>query len=193
MQQHALKEYSNDPAVWQSIPWGGPHHMIRSCGRGHIGKSDPPGGATSESPIPREGPYQKVRSCGRGHSGKSDPPGGATTESPIRVSVPVPVPAHVPVPFQSQETRSCGRGHTVGSNPPGGPQQGISFEFEYLGEFEFIFGTALGYESRSRETCFDEKKCMQKISRYCPFKFVIERKVQSKSWKQHFSVKLVIL
>jgi hypothetical protein len=59
----------------------------------------------------------------------------------------------------------------MGSNPPGGggPQRGISFKFEYLGEFKFIFETALRYESRGQETCFDEKNCMQKISRYCSF------------------------
>jgi hypothetical protein len=72
MHQHALKEYSNDPAVWQLIQWGGPHRRIRSCGRGHI-----------ESPVPREGPHQKVQSHGRGHSRKSDPAGGATEESSI--------------------------------------------------------------------------------------------------------------
>jgi hypothetical protein len=41
-----------------------------------------------------------------------------------------------------------------------------------------MFETALGYESGGRETCFDEKKCMQKISRYCPFKLPIVRLVQ---------------
>jgi hypothetical protein len=83
-------------------------------------------------------------------------------------------------------SRSRGEGHTVGFDPAGGatpwdrilrggPQRGISFEFEYLGEFEFVFETALGYESRGRETCFDEKNCMQKISRYCPFKGMVSR------------------
>ncbi len=51
-QQYTLKKNLNDPTVWQSIPWGGPHRGIRSCGRVHSGKSDPPGGATAESPIP---------------------------------------------------------------------------------------------------------------------------------------------
>jgi hypothetical protein len=43
---------------------------------------------------------------------------------------------------------SQGEGHIIGSDSPGGgPHQGICFKFEYLGEFEFIFKTALGYES----------------------------------------------
>jgi hypothetical protein len=52
----------------------------------------------------------------------------------------------------------------------GGAQQGISFEFEYLGEFEFIFETALGYESGGRETCFDEKTACKKSQATGPLK-----------------------
>jgi hypothetical protein len=52
--------------------------------------------------------------------------------------------------------RIPGEGHIAGSDPPGGgPHRGIRFEFEYLGEFEFIFETALGYEAGGCGTSFD--------------------------------------
>jgi hypothetical protein len=64
-QQQALKEYSNDLAVWQSIPWGeggGPHCRIPMVG-GRIRRSDSRGG---------------------GHTGGSDFRGrGATLEDRI--------------------------------------------------------------------------------------------------------------
>jgi hypothetical protein len=45
----------------------------------------------------------------------------------------------------------------------GGARRGINFEFEYLGEFEFIVDTALGYESGGWETNFDATNRMQNI------------------------------
>jgi hypothetical protein len=125
---------------------GGPHRLIRSCGRGHIGKSNPPGGATVESPILREGPQRKVQSPGRGHSRKSDP-------CPCPSPCPCPYPCPFLVPRESilregphRRILSCGRGHIVGfrgrghsriesSGGGGGRTTGISFELEYLGEF----------------------------------------------------------
>jgi hypothetical protein len=41
---------------------------------------------------------------------------------------------------------------------PAGSHQGTSFDFEFLGNFEFIVETALGYQSGSWGTCYDEKK-----------------------------------
>ncbi len=43
-------------------------------------------------------------------------------------------------------------------------------KFEYLGEFDFIFETNLGYESGDRVGAFDEKKPKSKISCKCTFK-----------------------
>jgi hypothetical protein len=43
-------------------------------------------------------------------------------------------------------------------------------KFEYLGEFDFIFETNLGYESGNRVGAFDEKKQKSKISCKCTFK-----------------------
>jgi hypothetical protein len=41
--------------------------------------------------------------------------------------------------------------------PWGGPHWRIDCKFEYFSEFEFIFKTALGYESGGWRPCFDEK------------------------------------
>ncbi len=54
-----------------------------------------------------------------------------------------------------------GKGHTVGfdparERPP--PPRGISFELEYLSEFEFIFETDLWYQSECCGTDFHCKK-----------------------------------
>jgi hypothetical protein len=64
-----------------------------------------------------------IRSRGRGHIGGSDPQGRATPGD-----------------------RIPRKGHIVGSDPGGGAHMGLGFEFEYLGKFEFILETALGYE-----------------------------------------------
>jgi hypothetical protein len=45
----------------------------------------------------------------------------------------------------------------------GGAATGVSFEFEYLGEFEFIFDTALGYESGGWGKNFDATNCKQNM------------------------------
>ncbi len=47
---------------------------------------------------------------------------------------------------------------------------GMTFEFEYLGEFKFIFKYDLGKESGDQELAFHEKKRMSKISCKCTFK-----------------------
>ncbi len=57
-----------------------------------------------------------------------------------------------------------GRGHTIEFDPAGGATTGISFEIEYLSEFEFIFDTALGYESGGWRTNFAATIRMQSIS-----------------------------
>jgi hypothetical protein len=44
------------------------------------------------------------------------------------------------------------------ADPTDGPHRGIDCKFEYFSEIEFIFETALGYESGGWGTCFDEKK-----------------------------------
>ncbi len=44
-------------------------------------------------------------------------------------------------------------------------------KFEYLGEFDFIFETNLGYESGDRVGAFYEKKQKSKISCKCTFKY----------------------
>jgi hypothetical protein len=124
---------------------GGPHHRIRS----------PRGGATPQDSTPQGEPHHRIY----------------LTYMPI-----------LTIPWEGPQRRigsqgggprgigSPGEGHIVGSDPPGGPHRGICFEFEYLGEFELIFQTALGYESGGCGTSFDYKNRMQKISCQCPFK-----------------------
>jgi hypothetical protein len=41
--------------------------------------------------------------------------------------------------------------------------RGMTFKFEYLGDFEFIFENDLGSLSGDQELAFDEKKRMSKI------------------------------
>jgi hypothetical protein len=48
--------------------------------------------------------------------------------------------------------------------------RGMTFDFEYLGEFKFIFKYNLGQESGDQELDFHEKKRMSKISCKCTFK-----------------------
>jgi hypothetical protein len=48
--------------------------------------------------------------------------------------------------------------------------RGMTFEFKYLGDFEFIFENNLGSLSGDQELAFDEKKRMSKISCKCTFK-----------------------
>jgi hypothetical protein len=56
------------------------------------------------------------------------------------------------------------------------PHQEIDCKFEYFSEFEFIFETALGYESVGWGTCFNEKT-RGKISRVSvPLKFITKNK-----------------
>ncbi len=50
--------------------------------------------------------------------------------------------------------------------------RGMTFEFEYLGDFEFIFENNLGPLSGDQELAFDGKKRMSKISCKCTFKQV---------------------
>jgi hypothetical protein len=45
--------------------------------------------------------------------------------------------------------------------------RGMTFKFEYLAEFEFIFKNNLGAWSGAQELAFDEKKRMSKISCKC--------------------------
>jgi hypothetical protein len=45
----------------------------------------------------------------------------------------------------------------------------MTFKFEYLGEFEFVFENYLGAWSGAQELAFDEKKRMLKISCKCTF------------------------
>ncbi len=45
--------------------------------------------------------------------------------------------------------------------------RGMTFKFEYLAEFEFIFKNNLGAWSGAQELAFDEKKWMSKISCKC--------------------------
>ncbi len=47
--------------------------------------------------------------------------------------------------------------------------RGMTFEFEYLSEFEFIFENNLGSWSGDQKLAFDEKKRMSKIS--CKYTF----------------------
>jgi hypothetical protein len=49
--------------------------------------------------------------------------------------------------------------------------RGMTFKFEYLGEFEFIFKNNLGAWSRAQELAFDEKKRMSKILCKCTFTY----------------------
>ncbi len=48
--------------------------------------------------------------------------------------------------------------------------RGMTFRFEYLSEFEFIFENNLGAWSWAQELAFDEKKWRSKISCKCTFK-----------------------
>ncbi len=50
--------------------------------------------------------------------------------------------------------------------------RGMTFIFEYLGEFEFIFENNVGSWSGYQELAFDGKKRMSKISCKCTFKVV---------------------
>ncbi len=51
--------------------------------------------------------------------------------------------------------------------------RGMTFKFEYLGKFEFIFENNLEQESGDQEHAFDEKKTKSKIS--CKFTFKCKR------------------
>jgi hypothetical protein len=51
----------------------------------------------------------------------------------------------------------------------------MTFEFKYLGDFEFIFENNLGSWSGDQELAFDEKKRMSKISSKCTFKVIFEK------------------
>jgi hypothetical protein len=53
---------------------------------------------------------------------------------------------------------------------------GVSFEFEYLGEFEYIFETASGYEYRGWWTSFDAKNCVQNRLSMSPLNYSTEVK-----------------
>ncbi len=130
---------------------------------------DPMAGATAESSIPRGGGATS-KDCipqgghtsgfdpagGGGHNVEftsytfhlNDPAGGATSED------------RIPPGGPHRRIRSSG----------GGPHRGICFEVEYLGEFEFIFERASGYESGGCGTSFDLKNHVQKIWCQCPFK-----------------------
>ncbi len=55
------------------------------------------------------------------------------------------------------------------SIPRDGPHRGINNKFEYLGEFEFIFETALWWGSVGGGTCFYFKNQRQNSSWHCPF------------------------
>jgi hypothetical protein len=68
MQQQVLKECSNDPAVWPSIPHGG---------RGHTIEFDPGGGVISEFRIPGEGVL---------HTVGFDPAGGPHRSETVKFS-----------------------------------------------------------------------------------------------------------
>ncbi len=50
----------------------------------------------------------------------------------------------------------------------------MTFKFEYLSEFEFIFENNLGAWSGAQELAFDDKKQMSKISCKCTFKFFFD-------------------
>ncbi len=53
----------------------------------------------------------------------------------------------------------------------------MTFKFEYLGEFEFIFENNLGAWSGAQELAFDEIKRMSKISCKCTFKDFQSQKI----------------
>ncbi len=53
--------------------------------------------------------------------------------------------------------------------------RGMTFEFEYLGDFEFKVENNLGSWSGDQELAFDEKKRMSKISCKCTFKLARRR------------------
>jgi hypothetical protein len=55
--------------------------------------------------------------------------------------------------------------------------RGITFEFEYLGEFEFIFENNLVFWSGDQKLAFDEKKRMSKISCKCTFNAAVLSKI----------------
>ncbi len=122
--------------MWLLIPWqghsrkfdspGGPHRRIGSPeGGGHTLCFNPVGGVT-------------LWDLSHIHVHLNDPAGGATSEDQI------------PREGQTLGSDPPGRpeGHILGSDPSGRPHRGICFQFEYLGEFEYIFEMALGYESR---------------------------------------------
>ncbi len=48
----------------------------------------------------------------------------------------------------------------------------MTYLIEYLGEFEFIFETVLGYVSGDQMGYFEAKKTKSKISRLGTFKFI---------------------
>jgi hypothetical protein len=60
--------------------------------------------------------------------------------------------------------------------------RGMTFEFEYLGEFEFIFENNLGSGSGDQKLAFDEKKRMSKISCKCTFNKFKLQKPPAVSW-----------
>jgi hypothetical protein len=59
--------------------------------------------------------------------------------------------------------RTSRAGENAGGWQPGGPCQGVNFKFEHVGEFEAIFETALGPESKAM------KILELKIFRHSPF------------------------
>ncbi len=102
--------------------------------------------------ILREGPHRRIRSLGGPHLRNRSL--GATLWDLPHIHVHLNNPA----------------GGATSEDPPDRTTPGIYFEFEYLGEFEFIFKMALGYESGGCGTSFDFKKPRSKKSSQCPFK-----------------------
>jgi hypothetical protein len=56
------------------------------------------------------------------------------------------------------------------------PHQEIDCKFEYFSKFEFIFETALGYESVGWGTCFNEKTKGKISCVSVPLKFITKNK-----------------
>jgi hypothetical protein len=59
----------------------------------------------------------------------------------------------------------------------GGSHRGINCKFEYFSKFEFIFETALGYDSGGWGTFFYEKNKRQNLLCQCPFKGTLTRDI----------------